>query len=161
MARTEIELNKEVLDYKESIFFGLSLRQFICAGLAVMIAVIVWFMMREILAKEIRSWLCLSLACPFAVAGFFSFNGLTLEQFLWQMLKSCLIYRGRRVYKSLNFDRIENDRILKERYKDCLWQAKNHRKTVRKNEKLKIKAQKQTRKKQRKGKCKADKYRKR
>ena len=157
MARTEIELNKEVLDYKESIFFGLSLRQFICAGLAVMIAVIVWFMMREILAKEIRSWLCLSLACPFAAAGFFSFNGLTLDQFLWQIIKTCLIYRGRRVYKSLNPDRTENDRILKERYKDCLWQAKNHRKTVRKNEKLKIKAQKQTQKKRKNTKHKGDK----
>ena len=160
MARTEIELNKEVLDYKESIFFGLSLRQFVCASLAVMIAVIVWFMMREILAKEIRSWLCLILACPFAAAGFFSFNGLTLEQFMWQIIKTSLIYRGRRVYKSLNPDRIENDRILKERYKDCLWQAKNYRKTVRKNEKLKNKAQKQARKKQRKGKRKDDKYRK-
>lgn len=157
MARTEIELNKEVLDYKESIFFGLSLRQFVCAGLAVMIAVIVWFMMREILAKEIRSWLCLILACPFAAAGFFSFNGLTLEQFLWQMMKSCLIYRGRRVYKAVNLDRIENDRILKERYKDCLRQAKNHRKTVRKNEKLKTKAQKQTRKKRKNTKHKGDK----
>lgn len=160
MARTEIELNKEVLDYKESIFFGLSLWQFVCAGLAVMIAVIVWFMMREILAKGIRSWLCLLLACPFAAAGFFSFNGLTLEQFLWQMLKSCLIYRGRRVYRSVNPDRTENDRILKERYKDCLWQAKNHRKTVRKNEKLKTKAQKQTQKKYKESKCKDDKHRK-
>lgn len=56
MARTEIELNKEVLDYKESIFFGLSLRQFICAGLAVMVAVTV----------------------------FLKFNTLTLEKFLWQ-----------------------------------------------------------------------------
>ena len=160
MARTEIELNKEVLDYKESIFFGLSLRQFVCAGLAVMIAVIVWFMTREILAKEIRSWLCLSLACPFAAAGFFSFNGLTSEQFMWQIIKTCLIYRGRRVYKAVNSDRIENDRILKERYKDCLWQAKNYRKTVRKNEKLKIKAQKQAQKKQRKSEYKVDKYRK-
>ena len=160
MARTEIELNKEVLDYKESIFFGLSLRQFVCAGLAVMIAVIVWFMMRGILAKEIRSWLCLLLACPFAAAGFFSFNGLTLEQFLWQIIKTCLIYRGRRRYKAVNPDRIDNDRILKERYKDCLWQAKNYRKTVRKNEKLKTKAQKQTQKKHKRNKCKDDKHRK-
>ena len=160
MARTEIELNKEVLDYKESIFFGLSLRQFVCAGLAIMIAVIVWFGTRGIFAKEIRSWLCLSFACPFAAAGFFSFNGLTLEQFMWQMLKSCLIYRGRRVYKAVNLDRIENDRILKDRYKDCLWQAKNYRKTVRKNEKLKIKAQKQAQKKHEKNKCKGDKQRK-
>lgn len=70
MARTEIELNKEVLDYKESIFFGLSLRQFICAGLAVMIAVIVWFGTRDILAKEIRSWLCLILAAPLPQQAF-------------------------------------------------------------------------------------------
>ncbi len=160
MARTEIELNKEVLDYKESIFFGLSLRQFVCAGLAVMIAVILWFATRGIFAKEIRSWLCLSFACPFAAAGFFSFNGLTLEQFLWQMLKSSLIYRGRRVYKAVNSDRIENDRILKERYKDCLWQAKNYRKTVRKNEKLKTKAQKQAQKKRKNIRRKDDKYRK-
>ena len=146
MARTEIELNKEVLDYKESIFFGLSLRQFICAGLAVMIAVIVWFATRGILAKEIRSWLCLILACPFAVAGFFKFNTLTLEQFLWQMIKTCLIYRGRRVYKSVNSDRLENDKILKERSKDCRWQEKKLRKMVRKNEKLKKKAQKQSQK---------------
>ena len=81
MARTEIELNKEVLDYKESIFFGLSLRQFICAGLAVMIAVIVWFGTRVILAKEIRCWLCLIFACPLAAAGFFSFNGLPWSNF--------------------------------------------------------------------------------
>ena len=160
MARTEIELNKEVLDYKESIFFGLSLRQFVCASLAVMIAVIVWFGTRDILAKEIRSWLCLSLACPFAAAGFFSFNGLTLEQFLWQIIKTCLIYRGRRVYKVVILDRTENDRILKERYKDCLWQAKNYRKTVLKNEKLKIKAQKQTQKKYKESKYKGDKHRK-
>ena len=160
MARTEIELNKEVLEYKESIFFGLSLRQFVCAGLAVMIAVIVWFGTRDILAKEIRSWLCLIFAGPFAAAGFFSFNGLTLEQFMWQMLKSFLIYCGRRVYKAVNLDRIENDRILKERYKDCRWQAKNHRKTVRKNEKLKTKAQKQTQKKYKESKYKGDKHRK-
>ena len=160
MARTEIELNKEVLDYKESIFFGLSLRQFICSLSAVIVAVTVYFSLRNILAKEILSWLCLILACPFAAAGFFSFNGLTLEQFLWQMLKSCLIYRGRRVYRSVNPDRIENDRILKERYKDCLWQAKNYRKTVLKNEKLKIKAQKQTQKKYKESKYKGDKHRK-
>lgn len=154
MARTEIELNKEVLDYKESIFFGLSLRQFICSLLAVIVAVTVYFSLRNILAKEILSWLCLILACPFAVAGFFKFNTLTLEQFLWQMIKTGLIYRGRRVYKSVNIDRLENDKILMERSKDCRWQEKKLRKMVKRNEKLKKKAQKQSQK-TKKGKSKA------
>ncbi len=31
----EIKINKEIRDYKENIFFGLSLRQFICSILAI------------------------------------------------------------------------------------------------------------------------------
>ena len=31
----EIKVNKEIRDYKETIFFGLSMRQFACAAVAV------------------------------------------------------------------------------------------------------------------------------
>ena len=35
----EIKINKEIRNYKETLFFGLSLRQFICSLLAVGVAV--------------------------------------------------------------------------------------------------------------------------
>ena len=35
----EIKINKEIRNYKETLFFGLSLRQFICSVLAVGVAV--------------------------------------------------------------------------------------------------------------------------
>ena len=35
----EIKINKEIRNYKETIFFGLSMRQFVCAVLAVGVAV--------------------------------------------------------------------------------------------------------------------------
>ena len=37
-----------------------------------------------------------------AVAGFFSYNGLTLEQFAWAFLKSEVLCAGNRVFISEN-----------------------------------------------------------
>ena len=43
----EVRINKEVRDYQESLFFGLSLRQFLFALLAVAVAVAVYFGLRD------------------------------------------------------------------------------------------------------------------
>ena len=34
------------------------------------------------IGKETASWLCIVLASPAAMAGFFSYNGMTFEQFI-------------------------------------------------------------------------------
>jgi len=41
----EVKINKEIRDYQESMFFGLSLRQFIFSLLAVGIAVLLYFLL--------------------------------------------------------------------------------------------------------------------
>lgn len=99
----EIKIPKEIRQHRETIFFGLSLRQFLCAALAVGIAVTVYLLLTPVLGKETASWLCLLAAAPVAVAGFFSYNGLTLEQFLWAFLKSELLCAGGRRFVSENF----------------------------------------------------------
>ncbi|MCI9588664.1 MAG: PrgI family protein [Oscillospiraceae bacterium] len=53
--------------------------------------------------KETASWLCVLAAAPVAVAGFFSYNSLTLEQFLWALLKFELLCAGGRRFVSENF----------------------------------------------------------
>ena len=77
----EIKINKEIRAYRETLFFGLSVRQFVCSVLAV----------------------CIVGAAPVAAAGFFQYNGLTLEQFLWAWLKSEVIMAGKRVWKAENY----------------------------------------------------------
>lgn len=54
----EIRINKEIKDYHESLFFGLSFRQFACSVAAVGAAVGVYFGLRNIVGKEMVSWLC-------------------------------------------------------------------------------------------------------
>lgn len=53
----EIKINKEIKDYHESMFFGLSARQFICSVLAVGVAVGTYFGLRDIVGKEMVSWM--------------------------------------------------------------------------------------------------------
>ena len=84
----EIKINKESRDYQESIFMGLSLRQFIFAVLAVGVAVGVYFGLRNVLGTETVSWLCVVAAFPFAILGFVKYHGMTAEQLIRAYIRS-------------------------------------------------------------------------
>ncbi len=47
-----LKVNREIRDYTESMFFGLSLRQFVFSLLAVMAAVAVYFLLKPSLGLE-------------------------------------------------------------------------------------------------------------
>lgn len=119
----EIKVNKEIKNYKESIFFGLSFRQFLCSALALGAAVGVYFGLSKFLDKETVSWLCIVCAAPIAVTGFFNYNGLNFEKFVWAVIKSEVLCSGIRLYKSRNiyhelFEEVkQNDRIFKKKAK--------------------------------------------
>lgn len=98
----EIKIPKEVRQHKETIFFGLSARQFICAVLAVGVAVGVYFLLKTVTGPETASWACIVAAAPVAVTGFFSYNGLTFEQFAWAYLKSQFLCAAPRTFQSEN-----------------------------------------------------------
>ena len=106
----EVKINKEIQNYQESIFFGLSLRQFSCSLMAVGTAVGIYFGLKPIVGDEIVSWLCIVCAAPVAVTGFFSYNGLKFEEFVWLWIKSEFLLSGKRVFISENI----YDELLKE-----------------------------------------------
>ena len=65
----EVRINKEVRDYQESLFFGLSLRQFLFALLAVLVAVGLYFGLRNVVDGGEIGWICVLAAFPFALCG--------------------------------------------------------------------------------------------
>jgi len=89
----EIRINKEIRDYTESVFFGLSLRQFVCALCAIGAAVGCYFGLRNPLGTEITSWVCVIAAAPFAALGFVKYNGMPAEQIAMAWLRSELLLR--------------------------------------------------------------------
>lgn len=84
----EVKINKEIRNYTESMFFGLSLRQFIFSVLACGVAMGLYFLLRSRFGTETLSWVCILGAFPFAAMGFIKYNGMTSEQFVWAWLKS-------------------------------------------------------------------------
>ncbi|MBN2878391.1 MAG: PrgI family protein [Clostridia bacterium] len=98
----EIKINKEIRQYQESIFFGLSMRQFFCAVLAIAVAVIVYFSTRNVLHKEIVSWLCILSAMPIGMMGFVKYHGLTFERFIMAWIRSEVLYPKQLVFKENN-----------------------------------------------------------
>ena len=98
----EVRINKEVRNYQESLFFGLSLRQFLFALLAVGVAVGVHFGLRPVLGNSEIGWVCILAAFPFALGGFFQYNGMNLEQFLLAFFRSEFLAPKRLVFKSEN-----------------------------------------------------------
>ena len=99
----EIKIPKEVRKYRESIFFGLSARQFICSLVAIAAAVAVYFWLAPALGQEGVSWVCILVAAPFAAAGFFSYHSMTLEQFLVAWFRSEFLCVGPRKFIAENF----------------------------------------------------------
>lgn len=63
----EVKINREIRNYTEAMFFGLSLRQFIFSILACGVAVGIYFLLRPYVGTETVSWMCIFGAAPFAL----------------------------------------------------------------------------------------------
>ena len=87
----EVKINREIRNYTESMFFGLSMRQFVFSLLAMIVAVGLYFLLKPIIGLETTSWVCILGAAPFAVMGFVTYHGLTAEKFLIVWLRSELL----------------------------------------------------------------------
>lgn len=84
----EVKINKEIRDYTESVFFGLSLRQLVFSVIACAAAAAAYFLLKDALGTETVSWVCVLCAAPFAALGFIKYNGMTAERFFIAWLKA-------------------------------------------------------------------------
>lgn len=123
MKRLEIKINREVRNYKESIFFGLSLRQFICVLISCCFALLAYFSFRNELGLELTSWICIAAALPFILVGFVKYNGMNFEDVIISFVYSKLLvpnklcFQSENVYVKLSEEYI-NSEIRKELKRD-------------------------------------------
>ena len=108
----EVKINREIREYTEAMYFGLSLRQFICSVFACGVAVGLYFLFRPYVGMETISWICMLGAFPFALIGFVKYHGMTAEKFVWVWIKSeilmpkYLVCRAENLYYELTKDKI-------------------------------------------------------
>ena len=98
----EIKMNKEIRDYAETMFFGLSLRQFLFSALGCLLSVGLFFLFRDRLETEAVTWACILGVFPCGILGFAKYNGMAAERFLWAVIKSQVLYPKRLAFHSTN-----------------------------------------------------------
>lgn len=98
----EVKINREIRDYTESMFFGLSMRQSVFSILAIAIAVGLYFLLKPYVGTQVVSWMCVLGAFPFAAMGFVRYHGMTAEQFFWVWLRSEVLEPKRLVFRANN-----------------------------------------------------------
>lgn len=139
----EVKINKEIRNYTESMFFGLSLRQFIFSVLACGVAMGLYFLLRPRFGTETLSWVCILGAFPFAAMGFIKYNGMTAEQFVWAWIKSEFLMPKKLMFLP--------DNLYYETMKPTIEAYEKGLATVRKKQKGRTPKQKKSKKK--KAKC--------
>ena len=98
----EVKINREIRDYSESVFWGLSLRQFFFSIMAVLVSVGAYFLLRPYLGTETISWVCVLCAAPFAALGFIKYNSKTAEQIAWAWMKSEFLMPKKLMFSAVN-----------------------------------------------------------
>ena len=93
----QIKSNIEVRDFKEEVYFGMTLRQLLFTGLAGAAALGVYFLCHRRMSMEMVSWLCVAAAVPFGAFGFVHWHGLPFEQILLVLIRSRTVL-GRPVF---------------------------------------------------------------
>ena len=139
----EVKINKDIREFSESIFFGLSLRQFIFSVIACIVAAVLYFALKPYLGLETLSWVCILGAAPFAVLGFVKYNGMTAEKFIVAVIKSEFLTPKKLTFKATNIyaetfkptiDKKLKQSLLKPQKKKKEKKDKKKKKEVKNNE---------------------------
>ena len=101
----EVKINREIRNYTESMFFGLSFRQFVFSLLAVGVAIALYFVLKPHVGTETVSWMCILGAAPFAAMGFVKYHGMTAEKFVIAWVRSDFLIPRRLTFKPKNLYR--------------------------------------------------------
>lgn len=141
----EVKINKEIRNYTESMFFGLSMRQFLFSVLACGVAVGLFFLLRGRFGTETVSWMCVLGASPFAVMGFVRYNGMTAEQFVWAWIKSEFILPKKMLFvpENLYYEAVKNAIEAHEKGTPAMQKKRKKRKRRAKRRKAARKRRKQ------------------
>lgn len=98
----ERKINKEIREYREAMFWGLTLRQFLFLfwDLAYLSGYI--FCCWGRLGMEAVSWACIFGMLPCAMLGFVTYNKMPAEKFLWAVIKTELLTPKKLIFKPKN-----------------------------------------------------------
>ncbi len=96
-----VRIPDEIRKYKEKLIWGMTARQIICAALAILICVPLYFWGGKFIPEDIIAWAVILIAMPLFATGFIKINGLPMEKFAVAAFKF-FVSPSKRTYKTNN-----------------------------------------------------------
>lgn len=109
-----VRIPKEIKSYREKIIGGLTARQLVTGVFTLGICIPLYMKGRDFINEELLSWLIIAIAVPLGAIGFVRPNGMPFEKFIVVIIKQSLLYPVKRKYKSTNFFRSLQNKVVKE-----------------------------------------------
>lgn len=125
----DIRIPKEIKKYKEKCFFGLTVRQFVCVVIVLLINVPLYWFLAPKIGDDNTSWIVLIDSLPIFLVGFYKYNGMNFEQVLLEIIKSQFIYPQKRKFESENLYEILIEEDKKQERKGKGFLKKNNKKS--------------------------------
>ena len=115
MAASYISVPRDLTKVKSKVMFNLTKRQLICFGVAVLIGVPSFFLLKEITKVNTAVMGMMVIMMPFFFLAMYEKDGFPAEKILYFMIRQKFLTPGIRPYKSENiYRRLEETERIKE-----------------------------------------------
>lgn len=98
-----VPVPKDLTKVKTKVMFNLTKRQLICFGAAIVVAVPVFFLLKDSAGSSAATMLMIIVALPFFLLAMYEKNGQPLEKIIGNIIKVSVIRPKKRPYKTNNF----------------------------------------------------------
>ena len=103
MAASYISVPRDLTKVKSKVMFNLTKRQLICFGMAVLIGVPSFFLMKTVMKTNTAVMGMMVIMMPFFFLAMYEKNGLPLEKIIKNIIQVCFIRPKVRPYETDNF----------------------------------------------------------
>ena len=98
-----VTIPKDLTKVKSKVLFGLTRRQLICFGAAVLVGVPLFFLLRNAVSSSLATLCMILVMLPFFLLGMYERYGQPLEVILGQMIQTMFVRPKIRPYQTNNF----------------------------------------------------------
>ena len=98
-----VPVPKDLTKVKTKVMFNLTKRQLICFGAAIVVAVPVFFLLKDSTGSSAATMLMIIVALPFFLLAMYEKNGQPLEKIIGNIIKVSVIRPKKRPFKTNNF----------------------------------------------------------
>ena len=98
-----VSIPKDLTKVKSKVLFGLTRRQLICFGAAVLVGVPLFFLLRNAVDSSVATLCMILIMLPFFLFAMYERHGQPLEVILGQMIQAMFVRPAIRPYQTNNF----------------------------------------------------------